>query len=252
MATVAIGDVHGFLPALADVLGQITEEVGPGDTVVFLGDYVDRGPGSKQCVDAILDFRQNTSAAVVCLRGNHEDWLLRTLGDHHRHSWLLGMEAFQTIRSYSPEAEQILRAAKSAAGGAVYMEDCTLPYDALFDAMPRTHLEFFQSLLLFHRTADCLCVHAGIDPRVPADEPQQARAMVWGVNAFPDRYTGAETIVYGHRNNADLDEYGWPGPRFTGNTIGIDTISHGVLTAIRLPDGCVFQSGLYARRDPWA
>ena len=52
-------------------------------------------------------------------------------------------------------------------------------------------------------------------------------------------------MVYGHWNNATLDANGWPSPLILGNTIGIDTIGFGVLTAIRLPDRRVFQSPLY-------
>jgi serine/threonine protein phosphatase 1 len=80
MATIAIGDIHGNHSALIDVLDQIRSEVDAGDTVVFLGDYIDRGPDTKRCIDAILSFRQEVKAEVVCLRGNHEDWLLVKLG----------------------------------------------------------------------------------------------------------------------------------------------------------------------------
>ena len=80
------------------MLVQIRREVAAGDTIVFLGDYIDRGPDSKGCVDAILGFQREVEAEVVCLLGNHEDWFLRTLRDHRCHSWLLGMEAFDTIR----------------------------------------------------------------------------------------------------------------------------------------------------------
>jgi hypothetical protein len=52
-------------------------------------------------------------------------------------------------------------------------------------------------------------------------------------------------VLYGHRNNADVDSRGWPNPRIIGNTIGLDTIAHGVLTAMRMPDRTVFQSARY-------
>src|SRR3989442_11777396 len=101
MATIAIGDIHGHAAALGDLLGQLRSEVGPDDTVVFLGDYVDRGPDTRACIDAILQFRDDVRSDIVCLCGNHEDWMLRTLRDPRRHSWLMGMEALDTIRSYS-------------------------------------------------------------------------------------------------------------------------------------------------------
>jgi hypothetical protein len=61
--------------------------------------------------------------------------------------------------------------------------------------------------------------------------------LIWGGTGFPERYRGQDTIVYGHHNNAVLTRDGWPQPAISGPTIGIDTISHGVLTAVRMPGG---------------
>ena len=242
MATVAIGDIHGNLAALVDLLGQLRGEVADGDVVVFLGDYIDRGPDSRGCVEAILAFRGETSAQVVCLRGNHEDWLLRTLNDYARHSWLLGMTPFETVRSYSTDAERALRDAMSAAGLQLYLGRCELPYDVFFNTLPASHREFFAGLLPYFESPDCICAHAGVNPKLPTLAEQPLEALVWGDPAFPAEYRGERPVVYGHRNNADIDEQGWPRPRIVGNTIGIDTIAHAVLTAIRMPDRQVFQS----------
>lgn len=242
MATIAVGDIHGNLAALRDLLGQIRGESGRGDTVVFLGDYIDRGPDSKGCVDAVLEFHRDTEAEVVCLLGNHEDWMLRTCRDHRRHSWLLGMQPWDTIRSYSADAEETLRLAVASAGADLYAGRCGLPYEAFFDCVPTDHMQFFESLRLSHRNGDCVCSHGGVDPRVTALEQQTREALLWGASSFPTGYDGAETLVYGHRNNAVLRDDGWPAPSVVGLTIGIDTIRHGVLTAVRLPDRRVFQS----------
>lgn len=142
MATIAVGDIHGNLPALSDILEQIRGESSHADTIVFLGDYVDRGPDTKDCVDAILRFEREVTATVVCLAGNHEDWLLRTMRDHRRHSWLLGMEAFETIRSYSVDAELTLREAVLNAGTDLYLGPCALPYEAFFARVPADHIQF--------------------------------------------------------------------------------------------------------------
>ena len=100
-------------------------------------------------------------------------------------------------------------------------------------------------LALSFQSEDCICTHAGLDPSVAALTDQTADALVWGHPAFLRHYQGAATVVYGHWNNAELDSDGWPRPRIIGNTIGIDTIAHGVLTGIRLPDRQVFQSARY-------
>ena len=139
MATIAIGDIHGNLAALLDLLEQLRVDIAEGDAVVFLGDYIDRGPDARGCIDAILSFRDDNPAEVVCLRGNHEDWLLRTQNDFTRHSWLLGMDGLSTIRSYSTEADRALRDALAEAGLQLYIGHCSLPYDKFFDAVPLSH-----------------------------------------------------------------------------------------------------------------
>ena len=251
MPTIAIGDIHGNLPALADLLGQLRPEVTADDVVVFLGDYIDRGPDSKGCIDAILSFHGEVPAKVVGLCGNHEDWLLRTMRDYSRHSWLLGMQPLDTIRSYSPEAARALLEAVEEAGLRLFARGCELPYHVFFEAMPPAHRAFFEGLATHVQTTDCICVHAGLNPSFSTAAPHEhpRDSMVWGIEDFPDAYDGPEVVVYGHRNNAIMDAHSWPQPRIVGQTVGIDTIAHGVLTAIRFPDRRVFQSARYAGRE---
>lgn len=249
MPTFAVGDIHGHIDALQDVLGQLSGKAKRGDTVVFLGDYIDRGPATKQCIDAMLDFKQDSDAHVVCLLGNHEDWFLRTMHDYRRHSWLLGMEAFDTIRSYSPDAETALRRALEDTGRELFLGECSLPYHVFFECVPPEHVRFFEELQLYCETPECLCTHGGLHPSIASLKDQPRDALIWGGRDFPEGYAGPQTIVYGHWNNATVDADGRPGPTIVGRTIGIDTISHGVLTAIRLPDLEVFQSGRRAKGD---
>ena len=245
MSTIAVGDIHGHRDALADLLDQLAPVAGAGDTVVFLGDYIDRGPRSRDCIDALLAFRSSTRADVVCLCGNHEDWLLRTLRDHRRHSWLTGMEAWDTIRSYSTDAERALRDAVAAAGLGFFLGMSALPYDVFFDAVPPAHLAFFRGLGTFHESPDCLCVHGGLDPAIADVAAQPRDALIWGTKGFQGTYQGRAPVIYGHWNNAESGADGWPRPRILGQTIGIDPIAHGVLPALRLPDRQLFQSARY-------
>ena len=246
MSTFAIGDIHGNADGLQDLLAQMSPEVCRGDLVVFLGDYVDRGPDSKGCIDAILSFRDSTAADVVCLIGNHEDWLLATRRDFCRHTWLRVMDAWDTVRSYSPEAEATLRRAARDLRDQFYMDDVALPYELFFNAMPASHLSFLEELRTYHRGGDAYCSHAGVDPAISNLDAQPAHELIWGASGFPWAYTGDELIVYGHFNNATLDANGWPGPKFLNKTIGLDTSAFGVVTAIRLPDRRIFQSAQYA------
>jgi len=242
MSTIAIGDVHGNLGALDDLLGQLAAQLHERDTVVFLGDYIDRGPDSCRCVERILEFRSASRASVVTLLGNHEDWLLRSVKDPTRHSWILGMEAFPTIKSYSGAAAGRLRSAIEVLGPRVVTERTALPYDAFIGAMPDAHLEFLKELQLFHRVANTVFVHGGLDPCAGPVEEQDREALIWGTDEFPAAYGGPDLVVYGHHNDAILDVDGWPKPRFSSFAIGLDTIAHGVLTAVELPEGRIIQS----------
>jgi serine/threonine protein phosphatase 1 len=180
MVTIAIGDIHGNLPALCDLFTRLRGELDEADTVVFLGDYIDRGPNSKGCIDLLLALRAERKAPVVCLRGNHEDWLLRTMVDYSRHSWLLGMEAFDTIRSYSPDAADALGKAVAACGAALFLERHELPCDMFFGHVPASHRAFLEQLVHYFRVPSGVCVHGRLDPRLPRLEEQTLEALLWG------------------------------------------------------------------------
>ena len=245
MSTIAIGDVHGNRAALDDLLGRLHAELKVGDTVVFLGDYIDRGPDTKGCIDRILRFRAETPVDVVTLIGNHEDWLLRTFADRRRHSWLLGMEALDTIASYSQEAADSIRRAAEAAGPRLIIDRVALPYDEFFRVLPAGHVAFLRGLQVFYRTADAVLVHGGLDPTVHSVEAQTRETLIWGTENFLTDYDGPDLVVDGHWDNAEIDAAGWPHAAIGRSSIGIDTISLGVLTAVRVPDRRVFQSGRF-------
>jgi serine/threonine protein phosphatase 1 len=249
VATIAIGDVHGNRAALDDLLTRLEGELEATDTVVFLGDYIDRGPDSKGCIDRILRLRAESPATVVTLLGNHEDGLLRTLESPYRYSWLTVMEGLATVASYSPSAADVLERALEVAGPRLILEEIALPYDAFRDAIPAEHLAFFEDLKVFWRTADGVCVHGGLDPRRGPVEAQTREAMIWGTPTFLSDYAGPDLVLYGHWDNSDLDPDGWPVPAVGRASVGIDTISHGILTAFRLPDRRVFQSERFGYRQ---
>jgi len=242
VSTIAVGDIHGNAKALDDLLCRLEARLTAGDSVGFLGDYIDRGPDSCGCIERLLGFRAATPATVVTLMGNHEDWLLRSLEDPTRHSWILGMEAFPTIASYSVDAARRLRAAIEELGPRVVTERNRLRYDLFSSVLPDEHLRFLRELKLFHRDGDTVFVHGGLDPSRGPVEAQDRQPLLWGTDAFPGAYDGSDLVVYGHRDDAVLDDRGWPQPRFSDSTIGVDSISHGVLTAIALPGRRILQS----------
>jgi len=239
----AIGDVHGCREALEALIENIAPT--PRTQLVFLGDYIDRGPDSKGCIDSLLRFQETSRAQVVTLLGNHEDAFLRALDDPHHYSWLTIMQGLATVRSYSAAASDELTRAIEAAGPQLILGGARLPYGAFVDAIPADHLTFFRNLKLFHRTDDAVCVHAGLDPRRGPVEAQTRQAMLWGPLGFLTDYNGPDLVMYGHWDDADLDANDWPRPAIGPARIGVDTISHGVLTAFSLPDRRVYQSARF-------
>ena len=195
MATVAIGDVHGNREALDDLLSGLAIELQSQDTVVFLGDYIDRGPDSKRCIDRILRFRAETPANVITLLGNHEDSFLRTLEDSRRYSWLTVMQGLATVRSYSVAAAHVLEEAIEAAGPRLVLERVRLPYDSFFEAIPMEHWAFFKGLRTFWRTSEGVCVSGGLDPRGRRVESQTREAMIWGHAKWPGSYAGPDVVI---------------------------------------------------------
>src|SRR5215204_6063273 len=80
MLTYAIGDIHGSYTKLRNLLDRCTEHRGATEyRIVFLGDYIDRGPGSQQVVELLINTQSRAPDRVTCLRGNHEDMLLNAV-----------------------------------------------------------------------------------------------------------------------------------------------------------------------------
>lgn len=209
---------------------------------MFLGDYIDRGPDAQGVLERLVALRASPPCDVRFLLGNHEEWMLKTLHDHTSHSWLVGMEAITTIASYSRLAALQMLAAAREAGLRIYSGRVALPYDRFFNLVPAAHLDLLGSLWTFVRTDDVICVHGGVPvDNTPLDHAAQSD-LVWGATGFPDTYSGPENVVYGHWNDCPIGGDDWPTIRVTGRAYGIDTISRGVLTALRFPDLKVFQS----------
>ncbi len=102
MKIYAIGDIHGNYDLLKKLFMKITEEIQPEDKVVLLGDIIDGGAKTKECIDLILE--KSDDYNIIALKGNHEEWMLNTLRDHSKHSWIISMEGLYTIKSYSQTA----------------------------------------------------------------------------------------------------------------------------------------------------
>jgi serine/threonine protein phosphatase 1 len=173
--TIAVGDIHGCLAALNALLAAI--EPGPGDTLVTLGDYIDRGPHSRGVLDRLIALARR--CRLVPLLGNHEEVLLDALRDSAGLRRWLTLGGADTLRSYG-----------WVAGG---------PRRALADWVPRNHLEFLAGCRPYHETGSHLFVHAGFVPELPLCE-QPGQALRWRVT---DAQTAAphcsgKVAVVGH------------------------------------------------------
>jgi serine/threonine protein phosphatase 1 len=176
MSVYAIGDLHGCPGELEVMLETIAPR--PGDTVVFLGDYVDRGPGVRELVERLLRLRSDAFTSVF-LRGNHEDMLLSHLGVGGNHGEVyLENGGAMTLASYGVPAGT--------------------PGRACLALLPPEHVEFFRSCVLHHVAGSFLFVHAGIRPGMALGD-QTPEDLLWiREEFFAHPHALPYTVVFGH------------------------------------------------------
>ena len=247
--SIAIGDIHGDLKALRNLLALIPK-MDEDDTLVFLGDYVDRGPRSAQVIRFIREeLPEITAAKIVCLRGNHEDAWLRVIDK--------GWDAFVL-----PPGNGALACLRSFTGGAIPAADDrpenTEELDAMFNGtfFPEDVVEWMRNLPYWYEDDHAIFVHAGL----PQDDdgnflhPSQVtnkRKLLWlRTESFFRDYRG-KTVVFGHTVTTTLPEElsGYtpedPTDLWAGEAcIGIDTGAGkgGFLTGIEFPEMIVWES----------
>jgi len=210
--------------------------------VVFLGDYIDGGPSTRDVIELMIRFRDSRRGPSVFLRGNHEQWFLRSLEDHSKHSWILSMRGLSTIGSYSPKLEAEFRDLMQEIGPALISDDLHLPYNRVLSAMPDSHFEFFSKLETSYEDELCICTHAGLSCEYRGLSYETERDLVWGNESFPDCYDGPKTVVYGHFSKRARAVNGVVVPLQKNNTICLDTSKHDVVSAVLLPQRRLLQS----------
>ena len=217
----AIGDIHGRLDLLQMLIAAIDEErralPSSRPTLVFLGDYVDRGPDSRAVIDWLIE-RPLPEFERVHLRGNHEDWFESFRSDAAvGPSWLY-CGGVATLASYGIRAEL---------GEDDPMRLTALQAD-LAAALPASHRAFLRELETYRAIGGYLFVHAGIRPGVPLAQ-QSTDDLLWIRDSFLHA-TGdhGHVVVHGHTitNEAEVRP----------NRIGIDTgaFATNVLTCLVL------------------
>jgi serine/threonine protein phosphatase 1 len=178
MTTYVVGDIHGCLAELRYLIEQLPLE--HGDRLVFLGDYIDRGPHSMGVVSYLLELPKQADIEAVFLKGNHEDMFLDYLGLSGNHGDVFLINGgVATLASYGIAAPGF--------GGIEVAEQ-----------LPSAHLDFYQNLETFYVVESYLCVHAGIQPLKKLEE-QSAAEMYWIRGEFiRNPHKLPFTVLFGH------------------------------------------------------
>lgn len=178
MRSYVIGDIHGCLDELRCLIEGLPLE--SGDRMVFLGDYIDRGPDSKGVVTYVLELQQQNNLELVFLKGNHEDMFMAYLGLPGEHGdMFLYNGGAATLNSYGINS-------KNASP------------DEISDRIPQRHFEFFENLKAYFVMEPFLCVHAGIHP-FKRWEDQTETELLWIRNEFIYNSHGLPyTVLFGH------------------------------------------------------
>ena len=203
----AIGDIHGCCAALDRLLSVVDPQ--PEDTLVTLGDYVDRGPDSPGVIERLLEVSQHCQ--LVALKGNHELMMLGAIEQGSQLLFWLECGGQSTMDAYG--------------GG---------PRD-----VPTSHLEFLQTTVKYHETDDFFFVHANYAPDLPLEQ-QSPHVLFWEHlnQRMPAPHVSGKTAVVGHtpqRNGEILNR---------GHLLCIDTFCYGGgwLTAVDLTSGNYWQA----------
>jgi len=204
--TFVIGDIHGCHGALIKLLGQLAVDPRE-DCVIFLGDYIDRGPDSKAVVDEVLRLRKQLRHCIT-LMGNHEEMLLRFLAGHERQLFprVGGRETLASYGVHEPYDRHALR------------------------KIPDEHCRFFEELLTCWEDDNYIYVHAGLQPGVHLSQ-QPREWLLWAREDYlGSDYDFGKPVVSGHTPCRQ--------PRVEKNKLIIDTgaVYGGRLTCLVLPD----------------
>lgn len=215
-----VGDVHGRLDLLEDLLAKIHAELqrrpAPKTLLVFVGDLIDRGPQSAQVIERLRNYKRPGIRPIFIL-GNHEEVLLRILkGEAQlitKWRWFGGSECLQ---SYGVDPDALGRLSNEDALAVVQ------------SAIPTAHVEFLESFVDSCRFGDFLFVHAGIRPGIDLDQQLQSD-LRWIREPFLlDDTDHGFIVVHGHTISNRVEE--------RSNRVGIDTGAYrtGILTALAI------------------
>jgi Calcineurin-like phosphoesterase len=241
MKTFVVGDIHGRCAQLQSLLEMLPLDEAE-DTLIFLGDLIDRGLDAPGCVDYVVKLMDERPEKVHCLRGNHEQMLLEFI-DGTSNIWITpvtgGERTFEqyTQKRLEINTEQDLENARASIASSV----------------PEEHLTFFRSMPLYHEDDYAIYVHAGLDHgKHPSEGSPQALLWTRDVD-FYKNYRG-KPCIFGHTPTPFLPllgRLGRHGIYISHSAIGIDTgYNHqSPLSCLSLPDFTLFQTFADGRQE---
>ena len=211
MRTLVIGDIHGCLRALTNVIDAAAPA--RGDRIVFLGDYVDRGPDSRGVLDYLIALTKRHN--LITLAGNHEEMMLA-----------------------AREEAGLLRA-WTLSGGDVTLASYKVgvPFSVALAAVPDEHWRFVEACGDYHETASHIFVHGYVDPALPMSQ-QEPVMLRWQKFHDPKPHVSGKTILCGHTAQRDGN------PINKGFAICLDTCAYGGgwLTCMEVESGRLWQA----------
>lgn len=202
----AIGDIHGRLDLLSELLARISSDIALRPTArplyVFLGDYIDRGSASRETIDRLIEHGKTHES--VFLKGNHELIAIKCLSDRGLFDQWLRLGGLETLVSYGVPAETL-------ANGKQIAE----LQSAFHGALPQAHFRFFRDLKNSFECGDFFFAHAGVKPNVELSR-QKENDLLWIRGEFlTSKDDFGKIVVHGHTPAREIEV----GP----NRINIDT-----------------------------
>ena len=202
----AVGDIHGCLDLLDELLARINDDMSSRPAVrplsIFLGDYIDRGPSSRETIDRLIAHAEKNES--VFLKGNHEQIAISCLRDRGLFERWMRLGGLETLRSYG-----ITPGAPSDDKQIVRLQA------AFHEALPQSHFRFFRDLQSSFACGDYFFAHAGVKPDIPLSQ-QKESDLLWIRQEFlSSRDDFGKIIIHGHTPARDIEV----GP----NRVNIDT-----------------------------
>lgn len=215
MGAYIFGDIHGHFDEFSKLLSVIQPK--KRDWIITLGDYIDRGPKSKQVIAKLIGLRNKLS--MVNLRGNHEQMMIDARNSNNSFNYWMTNGGIETMKSYNLPVE----------------------FDAV-SRIPKAHWDFINNQCVdIAETDRFIFVHGGLQPNLPvSQQPREVTQWTRFENAKP--HSSGKVYFCGHTPQEGNK------PKTKGFAVCLDTgvyFEDGWLSCLRLDDGMIMQANRF-------